>query len=185
MATITLGQVTVNTNPAAQIATTSPTPNGQKPHIASQPTTLEQAQQLADFPIWQPRCRPAVLELAQVYQLVLVVPALHRLDISALAARRIVGTVLHYRHTSSRWLVLQQIRLGAEQRQLEMPRAAWEGTIRGRPAAFFTQDVPIQSSPTQQRSILKCLWEHQGFLLELQGPNLSQAEAMFMAQMIG
>lgn len=137
--------------------------------------SLEEARELAGFRIWQPRNLPLPgLELAHV-QLVV-----------ADSSGPVIGTILKYRESSNRWMVVEQRLIAAVHgAKVTIPFIMWEGEVGDRPAAFFTHTVGAQNQPDGQISILHCLWEHHDSLMELQGPWLSPEEMAQIGESLG
>lgn len=161
MSDINLGHVRVVSNPSNEPGANigHPAPNSHQ--IEARVVSLEEAQRSTQFKILQPQWLPSPeLELASVFQLV------------SPFSDRTLNTVLKYRASPTHWITIRQ---SFVPKKIQIPFTAWEGRIGGRPAAFFIHDVPIQNHPGHI-SLLKCLWEYEPFLIEIQGPGISSEE---------
>jgi hypothetical protein len=88
---------------------------------------------------------------------------------------QVIGLYSKYRETERSWLVLNQFVIhikGDQPQQVRIPHELSEGNVGKAPAVFFTFSVRADAAPGGQISILNCMWEHAGFLMQLWGPNL-------------
>lgn len=130
--------------------------------------SLEQASTLAGFKIWQPTHLPS--------------PglALDRVGVAtATGTPQVVTTFLKYRETALRWLVLHQrpiVKAAHGPGRWTVPAAIRGGHVGARPAAFYDLAVAASDLPGGQLTIACCLWEHGGFLMDLQAPQFPAGE---------
>lgn len=138
--------------------------------IEDRQVSLREARALADFAIRQPTYLPyAGLALEAVGLETLVSPG----------ARRVISATSKYSDGSFLWLAIQQSRIftGGDQSHPEViPYDLEQGRVGERPAAFFSHPVAASAMPGGQITVTHCLWEHEGFLMEIRAPNLSLSE---------
>jgi hypothetical protein len=130
--------------------------------------TLEEAQRIVGFKIWQPTFFPFLritLEKA-----ILLNPAEGTCVISK------------YRNDSGNWMVVRQQPLATSLQTIPVPFPITERRIAGRPAVFFNHTVTATSEPAGQLQLICCLWEHEGYLMELEAPYVSEEVLIQVAE---
>lgn len=171
MTTINLGHVLVVEQPALQGAG-APMPQvarGSDPQrvVESAQLPFVDIQRLVGFPILQPTWLPSPdLKLTKTFHL--AGPGQE--------AQAAAMAILKFGAAPERWVVVKQMRYGKTQ-AVKIGVTLTQGTIDGSPAAFFTTSLPSQSQPGGQLRLLTALWERGDLLLEVHGPNISQADA--------
>lgn len=124
---------------------------------------LERARALADFEIRQPSDLPSSgLRLGGVV-----------VTVAASGGRQVTDVLLKYADDSLGWLALEQSRQFGRGSRIGIPFELREGRVGDQPAAFFSEVVKATAAPGGRITVGHCLWERNGFLFELQGPNLS------------
>lgn len=136
------------------------------------------AQKLTGLKIWQPAHLPS-----PTWQLEYVRPY----TVTWSQTPQVVSILLKYRESATRWLVIEQRPLpssSVEETYLKMviPYEMWEGEIGNHPAAFFNHSVKALDEPDGQLRVLHGLWEHEGFVMEIQAPRLSQEELVLIGE---
>ncbi len=130
----------------------------------------EEVNGLVGFKVWQPMYLiSARFKLDRVYQFAS----------PSAQSREVIGTVLKYKDSTSRWVVIGQFfipKVKDGKARLIVPFSIQEGVIKDRPVAFFNHTVEAQDSPNGQIDILHCFWERADFLIELQSHGLSLQE---------
>ncbi|HET8630992.1 MAG TPA: hypothetical protein VFL91_26530 [Thermomicrobiales bacterium] len=129
--------------------------------------SFDQARALADSPIWQPTYLPSPGLLLDRERVGVDMATIDR-------AQKVLRVFLKYRETPLRWLVLSQTRIvkpqGGGANRLAILYALQAGSIANAPAAFFSHTVSATALPAGQQTIVHCLWERAGFLMQLQAP---------------
>ncbi|HEX5505740.1 MAG TPA: hypothetical protein VFW96_24195 [Thermomicrobiales bacterium] len=163
MQQIVLGETVVVWMPQRpRMAPGSPSASGQ-----TRALSFDQVRALADFPIWQPTYLPSpglLLDRERV-----------GVDTATIdGAQRVLRVFLKYRETPLRWLVLSQTRIvrprGGGANRLAILFALQAGSVANASAAFFSHTVSATALPAGQQTIVHCLWERAGFLMQLQAP---------------
>jgi len=162
---IHLGHVDVVADPTLQPPSAPPQPEPGTV-VESRSLTLAAAQQANSLPLLQPSWLPSAgMQLSRVRQLVLRSPQ----------RSLVLGTVLVYRERPDRWVAIKQQPLSGIQKR-GLPFAVDQGSVAGRPAVFFVETVPVQGQSYSHLTVRTALFEAGGFLIEVIGPNLSNAE---------
>lgn len=133
--------------------------------------TLEEAQQIAGWKVWQ----PAYLPFGDM--------KLDKVHITGTDAA-LDSVVLKYKRDSAHWLVIRQqlIRESSTVRRIPVPFPLRETVVNGHPAALFNHAVTATDLPGGQLGLLCCNWEHEDFLMELEAPYLSDQAAKQIAE---
>jgi hypothetical protein len=142
-----------------------------------QAVSLEEAQGLANFEIWQPAYLPS--SRWELVQVLVAIPS---------KSQQATTTTLKYKEDAIHWLIVEQTPVPqaiGEKPKVVIPFPMWEENIGNCPTAFFTHTIQAQNQPNGQLSLLSCLWEHQGFLMGLEAPGLSPEEIAQIGESIG
>ncbi len=136
---------------------------------STQIVSLEQARARAGFPIRQPSHLPSPG---------LVLDRVGLLGVPSTGASPAKGIFQKYREDSARWLVLLQAAASQDGRgqRVAVPYGLQAGKVGEHTAAFYSHPVPASGTPGGAITITHCLWEQDGFLMELQAPHLSADE---------
>lgn len=122
--------------------------------------TLEEAQQVARFEIWQPTLLPfSGITLEKV---ILLFP--------------MEGTyvISKYSNSLGNWMIIRQQPLVTNLQIIPIPFPIRETKVAGRSAALFDSRVTATNQPTGQLTLTHCLWEYKDFLMEFEAPFLSE-----------
>lgn len=143
----------------------SPNRSGQTVESRPQMLSLEEAQKLAGFKIWQPTSLPfSDLEIVQV------------LVISLPQSDKVINTILKYKDNSQHWIAIEQRPIPDEKegkRQVFIAHEIWKETVQNRPVAFYTHSVKASDHANGQVNILHSLWEYEDSLIDLQSAELT------------
>lgn len=123
--------------------------------------SLADAVRSSGFRVLQPEVLPPGLQLDRVQQVV---------DPSQASA--VLAAVLVYNQRSPRWVTIRQQPAGGI-RQLKTRSTPQPATVAGRPAAFFTWDLPLSSRPGDTLRILRLYAEVGEVLVTVSGASLA------------
>ena len=85
-----------------------------------------------------------------------------------------IMVIYHYKDDTGRWFVIKKY--FEPQTEVRIPAVLDQGLARGQPVVFFTKAVAVQAQSNTTLNMLVGLWEQDGLLMELQGPNLMREE---------
>lgn len=165
MDSINLGTVQVFFKEDNLATKPQPAPMGAK-HTSARKVTLKEAEEVSGWKLWKPSYLPFEdMKLDTVY---------------ILGDEENTSSVALKYKNNSQWMVIKQQSIHSSKVPITFPLRS--NSINDKPAAVFNHSVIATSQPSGKLDILNCLWEQDGFLMELEVPFVSEQDIKQIAE---